>query len=405
MCRVAAENPTNDNLRGKSVSPRIAESKMNTSVTSPTISCWSLSGQLNENEPAREFTVELSHVTVGRKQTCELTIPCASVSGIHAELTLEGDELYVTDLRSTNGTFLNGTRINYRRRVHDGDLVQFADVVFRARLEKQSYNVQTILNDSSDRAMALIQFDKLVSNRAFWPHYQPIVKLERQATIGYELLGRSQLFGLMTPQAMFDAAAVLNMEAELSRLLRSEGTCKSNRLPGNPILFVNTHPAELREGTLDKPGLGRLESSLKELREASPQRQIVLEIHEAAVTELQQMRSLRSALRDLNIGLAYDDFGSGQARLVELAEVPPDYLKFDISLIRDIDRATSERQRMLGSLVGMVSDLGIEALAEGVETAEEHEVCQRLGFTLAQGFYYGKPAIAKSFACSTEARQ
>jgi EAL domain-containing protein (putative c-di-GMP-specific phosphodiesterase class I) len=371
---------------------------MSTPVATPTISCWSLSGQLNENEPAREFTMELDHVTVGRKQTCELAIPCASVSGIHAELTLDGDELHVTDLGSTNGTFLNGTRINYRRRVFDGDLVQFADVVFRARLEKQSYCVQTLLNDSSDRAMALLQFDKLVSNRAFWPHYQPIVKLQRQSTVGYELLGRSQLFGLGTPQAMFGAAAVLDMEAELSRLLRHDGTCKSNRLPGNPILFVNTHPAELRQPDL-------LECSLRELRTASPARKIVLEIHEAAVTELQQMRTLRSTLRDLDIELAYDDFGSGQARLVELSEIPPDYLKFDISLIRDINRATPDRQRMLGSLVSMVSDLGIAALAEGVETAEEHEVCQRLGFTLAQGFYYGKPAIAKSFGCSTEARR
>jgi EAL domain-containing protein (putative c-di-GMP-specific phosphodiesterase class I) len=110
------------------------------------------------------------------------------------------------------------------------------------------------------------------------------------------------------------------------------------------------------------------------------------------------MRSLQAALQELNIGLAYDDFGAGQARLVELAEVPPDYLKFDICLIRDIHRATADRQRMLKSLVDMVTDLGIAALAEGVETADEHEACQQLGFSLGQGFYYGKPAVAKSFA-------
>jgi EAL domain-containing protein (putative c-di-GMP-specific phosphodiesterase class I) len=188
---------------------------------------------------------------------------------------------------------------------------------------------------------------------------------------------------------------MLNMEAELSRLLRFEGTCKSDRLPGDPLLFVNTHPAELFDPQ-------RLETSLRDLREAAPQRQIVLEIHEAAVTKLEQMQTLRAVLQELDMGLAYDDFGAGQARLVELSEVPPDYLKFDICLIRDIDRATPDRQRMLKSLVGMVSDLGIAALAEGVETAEEHDVCQRLGFTLGQGFYYGKPAVAKSFCRSNE---
>jgi EAL domain-containing protein (putative c-di-GMP-specific phosphodiesterase class I) len=370
-----------------------AESLMmiNTPVTAPMIACWSLSGQLSEHEPVRDLPIELEHVTIGRRHSCNLTIPCPAVSGIHAELTVDGDDLYVTDLGSTNGTFVNGVRITQRCRVKDGDLIQFAEVVFRARMDEQPYSIQTILNDSTDRALALIQFDKLMSNRAFWPHYQPIVELSNRATIGYELLGRSQLFGLGNPQAMFSAAAMLNMEAELSRLLRFEGTCTSDRLPSNPILFVNTHPAELFDPV-------RLESSLRDLREAAPQRQIVLEIHEAAVTKLEQMRSLQAALQELNIGLAYDDFGAGQARLVELAEVPPDYLKFDICLIRDIHRATADRQRMLKSLVDMVTDLGIAALAEGVETADEHEACQQLGFSLGQGFYYGKPAVAKSFA-------
>ncbi len=62
------------------------------------------------------------------------------------------------------------------------------------------------------------------------------------------------------------------------------------------------------------------------------------------------MRTLRAQLRDLNIGVAYDDFGAGQTRLSELVEAPPDYLKFDMSMIRRIDQAPTERQRMLGSL-------------------------------------------------------
>lgn len=363
---------------------------MNTSITASTVACWSLSGQLSEDGPVCELPIELERVTVGRRHSCNLTIPYPAVSGLHAELTIEGNELYVTDLGSTNGTFVNGVRIKARCRVCPGDLIQFAQVVFRARLEQQPYSVQTITSDAADQALALVQFDKLVSDRAFLPHYQPIVELDGRTTIGYELLGRSPLFGLRSPQAMFTAAAVLDMEAELSRLLRFEGTCKSDRLPGNPILFVNTHPAELLDQEM-------LVISLEELREASPRRQIVLEIHEAAVTELQAMRSLRAALRDLQIGLAYDDFGAGQARLAELADVPPDYLKFDISLVRNIDRATADRKRMLKSLVGMVSDLGTAALAEGIERAEEHELCQELGFTLAQGFYYGKPDVAKSF--------
>ena len=102
------------------------------------------------------------------------------------------------------------------------------------------------------------------------------------------------------------------------------------------------------------------------------------------------IRRLRSRLSELSIGMAYDDFGTGQARLVDVVEVPPDFLKFDISLIRGIDRLLS-KQRMIESLVGMVIDLGITPTAEGIETEEEAEVCRQLGFEFAQGYLLGRP--------------
>ncbi len=104
------------------------------------------------------------------------------------------------------------------------------------------------------------------------------------------------------------------------------------------------------------------------------------------------MRALGEALRSLNIQLAYDDFGAGQARLVDLIEVPPDYLKFDICLVRDIHKGTDQRRQMLETLVRMAHDLGVAVLAEGIECQEEGEICAQLGFDFAQGYYYGKPA-------------
>jgi EAL domain-containing protein (putative c-di-GMP-specific phosphodiesterase class I) len=118
---------------------------------------------------------------------------------------------------------------------------------------------------------------------------------------------------------------------------------------------------------------------------------MTLEIHESTVTEPAEMRALQAELKALNIKLAYDDFGAGQARLLELVEVPPDYLKFDRSLIEAIDVAPSQRQQMLATLIRMVCDLGIISLAEGVETPGEGEVCRELGFELGQGFLWGHP--------------
>jgi EAL domain-containing protein (putative c-di-GMP-specific phosphodiesterase class I) len=195
---------------------------------------------------------------------------------------------------------------------------------------------------------------------------------------------------------MFKAAAVLNAQGELSRMFRLAGIREGSLLAGTPNLFLNTHPVELTEPEL-------LELSLRELRDMRPSGAITLEIHETAVTEPAQMRQLRTVLGELNVELAYDDFGAGQARLVELSEVPPDYLKFDAKLIRDIQQAPSHRQKLLESLLRMALDLGIVPLAEGVESLEEHETCTQLGFFLGQGFFYGKPAAVKHHTSSKHA--
>jgi EAL domain-containing protein (putative c-di-GMP-specific phosphodiesterase class I) len=187
---------------------------------------------------------------------------------------------------------------------------------------------------------------------------------------------------------MFAAAKVLDLEGELSRILREEGIRSGQVLPKDHLLFVNTHPAEMDD-------LELLIFSLGELRSLEPERPIVLEIHEAAVTCGEQMRNLRAALTELKIGLAYDDFGAGQARLVELVDVPPDYLKFDMSLVQNIGTASQERQRMLGSLVKLVQELGIAPLAEGIELAADHEICRQMGFKFGQGFLYGYPVLPK----------
>ena len=103
------------------------------------------------------------------------------------------------------------------------------------------------------------------------------------------------------------------------------------------------------------------------------------------------MTRLKAALQDTQIQLAYDDFGAGQAPLLELIQAPPDYLKFDIGLIRDIHLQPPRGQQVIKTLVDIAKDLGIATLAEGVEVAEEAEVCVKLGFELAQGYFYSRP--------------
>ena len=327
--------------------------------------------------------------SVGRRPGCSLQLNYKTISGNHAELRLENDQLWVIDLTSTNGTYVNGRRITEPTPLREEDLLQFADLAFRVKSEKRSTTCQTMQEDMCDRALALVQFDRLMENRLVTPYYQPIVDIKTGQFRGYEVLARSRLFGLEACAAMFDAASRLNMEVELSRMLRWEGVREGLNLPAQSTLFVNTHPLEIRhEGLVD---------SMATTRQLSSDVPIILEVHEAAITDPKEMRLLRAQLKELNIGIAYDDFGAGQTRLSELVEAPPDYLKFDISLIHGIDQAPPERKKMLASLVSMVIDLGVNPLAEGVECAAEAEACRDLGFLTAQGFYFGRPAPVRQY--------
>ncbi len=350
---------------------------------------WFLCGQTADGEPVRHVPIYAFPFRVGRRGDVSLSLNFKTVSSLHAEIVESESGLVLRDLRSTNGTFVNGLRVNGELPLAQNDLVQFADVPFRVRRQSSETGGMTIATRVCDYALALVQFDQLMAHRAVTPAFQPIVDLSSGRTSAYEALGRSSVFGLEMPGAMFQAASQLDLQIELSRMFRWEAVRASSSLEKPPHLFLNTHPAELSD-----PGLVE---ALKGLRDVSPRQPITLEIHESAATDVVKMRGLQAALADLGMLWAYDDFGAGQDRLAQLVEVRPDFIKFDMGLIRGIDQASAERQSMLETLVKMVVDLGIVAVAEGIETAGEGALCRQIGFQLGQGFHYGKPARANAF--------
>jgi len=348
---------------------------------------WFLVGPFDSSETPRHLPIYALPFLIGRREDASLALASKTVSSLHAEISEADGRLVLRDLGSTNGTYVNGRRITAPVTLEEDDLVQFANMAFRLRQQAGRNHTQTVQENVYDRAMALVQFDKLMTERAVTPYFQPIVALPSREIVGYEVLARSRLFGLETPKQMFHAAAQLNLEIELSVMLRWEGVQASRALPPNPHLFLNTHPRELT-------GPGMI-ASLEKLRENCPDQRLTLEIHESALTDTGQMAEIREDLKRLNIGLAYDDFGAGQSRLNELIEGCPDYLKFDISLIHGIDTASPQRRQVLALLVEMVRNLGIRSVAEGVETEGESDVCVSLGIDLGQGYLYGRPAPAR----------
>jgi EAL domain-containing protein (putative c-di-GMP-specific phosphodiesterase class I) len=348
----------------------------------PPTARWLLSGRANPEASLLEVLVSDQATTVGRHPDNDLCLANPTVSGYHAELIPAQDGLTVIDLQSTNGTFVDGSGVKDRVVLHGGETLQFGTAVFHVRRRDQALAGVTVSVDVASNAQTYLKFQRLLDDPALVPFFQPVRELPSKRLVGFEVLARSHVEGLETPTDMFRVAATLNCEAELSELAREQGVYHGSRL-GYP-LFLNTHPSEL-----DTLGLLR---SLEQLRQSYPDVPLHVEVHEAALASTGSLRQLRESLRALDIGLAYDDFGAGQARLRELVDVPPDFVKFDMCLVRGLDTASAEHRQLVRSLVEVARELGVTTLAEGVETAEEAKACESLGFELAQGYFFGRPA-------------
>lgn len=352
---------------------------------------WFLEGYLGQGKSLKRLRVSPVPFRMGRQEDLQLPLDSAGISRIHAEFDISGRSLILRDLGSTNGTYVNRERLSEPRRVQHGDIIHLADMEFRVieqdlregndAMGSTRIGISTL---SSKLPAGAREFQQLMLKAQVTGVFQPIV--DRDVNLhAYELLGRGANADLPdAPGPLFRLAESLDLEVAFSELLRSTGLAIAADKAPDALHFFNIHPLEMKQP-------GRLMQTLEQFRNLHPRLKCVLEVHEGAVTDAEEMRNIRSLLTDMNIGLAYDDFGAGQARLVELTEVPPDYVKFDMALIRDLDQASNAKRDMIKLLVNFVRDLGIQALAEGIAREGEADICHELGFDLFQGFYFGTP--------------
>jgi EAL domain-containing protein (putative c-di-GMP-specific phosphodiesterase class I) len=352
------------------------------------------------------ITADGSHVTynvsaqpfrVGRDPENELVVATLGLSRHHAMLTRDiSGRLRLTDLNSTNGSFVNRERIEGSRLLEENDIVHFGTAEFRLRLRPAE--LPTMIAANEMRTMLVpngmnlselfvpneAEFLELLDGNGMSGAAQPIVHAADGTIFAYELLGRANhplLPG--SPIRLFELASSLDREVELSRAFRQFGIAAiAPRLKGFP-LFANTHPKE----TFSQEFF----DSLLELRKQMPELDLVVEIHETAVTEPARLRELTAHFRDIGVRFAYDDFGAGQARLNELGDAPAHFVKFDMGLVHDIHLASDRKRRVVSDLVKLVLDLGSVPLAEGIEMQAEAEICREMGFQLIQGYLTGKP--------------
>ncbi|NRB37536.1 MAG: EAL domain-containing protein [Pseudomonadales bacterium] len=360
---------------------------------------WYLVGYQPGKKDLARTNINTSPFKVGRQDKLSFSVPSSNASRVHAEFNQRGEQLFVKDFGSTNGTFVNHKRIQQETEVLHGDIIHFADYEMRIMSQETAVPAQSAMQNTVFRpSMSLSEqlpsgvreLEELLRQRNIQTLFQPIVAADTKTLVAYEVLGRGAHDKLeKTPDKLFHIAESFDLAIELSECFRECGLeCADMVSPHR--YFLNIHPLELNDEA-------RFLNSMYQLRRSHGTLPLVLEIHEKAVTNLEQMKRLKSELKNMTIELAYDDFGAGQGRLMELIEDPPDYLKFDIALVKDIDKAPEVKVQMVSLFVELAKKMGITTLAECVETAGEVEVCKNLGFDLFQGYYISKPQMQPNF--------
>jgi EAL domain-containing protein (putative c-di-GMP-specific phosphodiesterase class I) len=215
--------------------------------------------------------------------------------------------------------------------------------------------------------------------------YQPIVDTETGGLFAYEALVRGRdgesaasVLGRVPAQQLhqFDRAARIQA-LELAARLGLDTRLSLNFLPRSLEEFPDAVSATLEAAKKIRMPLGN----------------VILEVTEGeAVHNPSDFAARMNDYRAQGIRVAIDDFGAGYAGLSLLAEFQPDVVKLDMQLVRAID-SKGPRQAIVRAVLQVCDDLGIDVIAEGVETEPEYRWFRRAGVHLFQGFYFGRPAF------------
>jgi len=214
---------------------------------------------------------------------------------------------------------------------------------------------------------------------------QPIVRSVDFKIAAYEALGRGLYPELEKPQLMFDVAEESNQVLALSRLCRDKAVGRFPELPDGKLLFVNFHPEDFQDDQL------LLASPDEPIFRTDPKRVVIEVTERSAIRDPKKLREAIDFLKKTGFKIAIDDLGSGYTSLGLIASLDPDYIKFDMTLVRGIELSPT-KQALLKTLSQFTQDIGAVSVAEGVETQEELDVVREFKCDLCQGFYFAQPS-------------
>jgi diguanylate cyclase (GGDEF)-like protein/PAS domain S-box-containing protein len=230
-------------------------------------------------------------------------------------------------------------------------------------------------------------------------HYQPQVSLDGGAAIGAEALLRwhDPQRGWVSPATFIPIAESRGMIGALGKWVLAEACRQLQAWRDAGLAFPGRLWINLSARQLEEPDIV---ASIRAIARAAgvEARQLALELTESALmANVEGAIEIMATLKADGFSIAIDDFGTGYSSLAYLKQLPADKLKIDRSFVRDMltDR---HDHTIVTTIIGMARNLGLEVIAEGVEAQPQAQALRALGCDEAQGYYFGRPEAADSFA-------
>ena len=280
------------------------------------------------------------------------------------------------------------------------ELMRRADIaMYRSKGEgKDRHEVfSSSMNHSLERLGLEEDLRGAIEREEFRVHYQPQVLISTGQTVGFEALLRWEHpeRGPLAPSEFIPLAEETGLIIPLGRWVLAEA-CRRGRIfreqisPEAPLrMFVNLSARQFRHPEL----VEEVSAALTET--GMDPHDLALEITESVMMgERSTARDILWALKDLGLTLVMDDFGTGYSSITYLKSFPVDILKMDRSMVEGIDE-DPENRAIVSATTRLAHALGLEVVAEGVETAGELDELRSVGCDFAQGYYWQRPCSAE----------
>nr|WP_286198563.1 EAL domain-containing protein [Mesorhizobium sp. BR1-1-16] len=280
------------------------------------------------------------------------------------------------------------------------ELMAAADLaVYRAKRNGRARPVffEPAMRAEADRRTRLMQsLARGILAGEVRPHYQPLLDLRTEQLVGFEALARwhHPTEGILTPARFIEAFDEPDLARAITATMIDQVTQDLSKWRGSAIplhVSLNVTAFDLRSEAFAadlhrKMALRGLSSS-----------QLSIEVTETTVVSRdgEKMVATLTALRELGFSVALDDFGTGFASLTHLITLPCDTLKIDRTFVTDLD-SSPKTAAVVRSMVALATALGLDIVAEGVETRAEMEAIRGLDCHLVQGYLISEPLPAEA---------